>query len=321
MIRYPADGSIVDIGSFDVAPDERLIVFGPNGSGKSTLLRILAGILPGGETRGAAYLPQHPYMFRGSAGWNLGLGLDSEQAAHASQLAAAMGVDGLLGRHVSGLSGGEVHRIALARVLARRDPLVLLDEPLASIDRASRPAVARLVVEAIGGRAAVVVTHELEEAVALGSHMAVLIGGTIRQRGDIATVLAHPEDEKVAAAVGVENLLSGVARPAGPSLTHVVGEIEIVGTGSVPEGSACRAVFGAEAVTLFTGTGIDFGTARNHWPGRVTSIRRVGRLFEVAVDCGAEVVALITPGSADGLGLVVGTPVVLAVKAAAVRVL
>ena len=321
MIRYPTDGSILDVDSLEVRPGERLIVFGPNGAGKSTLLRVLAGILAGGDRSETAYLPQQPYLFRGSVGWNLGLGLGPEQAAHAGQLVRRMGIEGLLGRHVSRLSGGEVHRVALARVLARREPLVLLDEPLAPVDAGSRMEVARLVVEALEDRAAVVVTHDIEEAVALGTHMAVMIDGRIRQRGDLATVLAHPADEQVAAVVGVGNVIEGIAERAGPSLIRVGGPIEIVGSGSSEPGSVCRAVFGAEVVTLYRATRTDFGSARNHWPGIVRAIRPAGRLLEVTIDCGAEVVALVTPGSADGLALGVGSRVVVAVKPAAVKVL
>ncbi len=320
MIRYPADGSILSIESLDVAPGERLIVFGPNGAGKSTMLRILAGVLPGGPAPAAAYLPQKPHLFKGSTRWNLGLGLDPEQTTRAAFLAATMGVDHLFGQPASHLSGGEIHRIALARVLARPETLVLLDEPLAPIDVSSRRDLARVVLEAISDRSAIIVTHDIEEAVALGTHMAVLIGGRIRQRDEIGSVLSHPGDADVAAAIGVGNLIEGIARVSG-GVTRLEGRIEIVGSGLVVDGSSGRAVFGAEAVTLFATPLADSGSARNHWTGAITGIRSSGRMLEVTVDCGVEIVALVTPGSADGLGLAVGSQVGVAVKAASVKIL
>lgn len=321
MIRYPADGSILDVGEFDLVAGQRLVVFGPNGSGKSTLLRLLAGILESEAQVEAAYLPQQPHLFRGRAGWNLGLGLGAEEAAYAGQLARKLGLEPVLERHASQLSGGEAQRVALARVLARREPVVLLDEPLAAIDARSRHAVARLIVEGVGNRSAVVVTHSVEEAVSLGTHMAVLIDGSVLQRGDIAGVLNHPVSQEVADAVGVGNLVEGVAHESSDGLTRVAGPIEILGSGTVDEGSVCRAVFGAEAVTLFSSPSPDFGSARNHWSGVIGEIRSVGRLLEVTVACGIDIVALVTPGAADGLGLTVGKEVGVAVKAASVKVL
>src|SRR5665811_1649209 len=107
-----------------------MVIFGPNGAGKTTLLRILVGRLPGAGLE-AAYLPQRPYLFRGSAGRNLGLGLSSEQTAHARQLVERFGLSPyVLGRASRTLSGGEPQRLVLARTIAQPHPWVSLAEPL-----------------------------------------------------------------------------------------------------------------------------------------------------------------------------------------------
>lgn len=321
-LRFPDDGSIVSVTDLRVEPGQRLVVFGPNGAGKSTLLRLLAGILPGGPELSAAYQPQHPHLFRGTAGWNLGLGLDSEQAAWARTLAERFGLDGeLLPGPAHALSGGERQRLALARTLARPEPLLLLDEPLAALDVQDRMSVAAALVESLAGKGAVIVTHDREEAAVLGERLAVMVGGTILQTGPVEEVFSLPVDDRVARAVGIANVLAGESLLCEEPLCAVdVGPLRVWGIGELPAGTRARVLFGAEAVTLYPGSDAASGSARNRWPGTVQELRGAGRLIEVVVDAGTRVVALITPGSQEALSLAPGVPVTLAVKATAVRV-
>lgn len=318
---YPDDGSIISVDRLSVEPGERLVVFGPNGAGKSTLLRVLAGILPGGPGHPVAYQPQHSHVFRGSAGWNLRLGLDVEQTVWARTLADRFGLDpGVYHESGRALSGGERQRLSLARTLARPEPFVLLDEPLAALDAADRMDVAAALVGSLQGKGAVVVTHDREEAAVLGERVAVMIDGTIVQDGPVPEVFSLPVDDRVARAVGIANVLDGVAGPAeGPLCAVRVGPVEVWGMGRIPQGEAARVLFGAEAVTLFPGRDADAGSARNRWSGHVTGIRETGRLVEVFVDAGVQVAALITPGSREALRLADGVPVTLTVKATAAR--
>lgn len=322
-LRYPADGSIISVERLSVEAGGRLVIFGPNGAGKTTLLRVLAGILPGGPSIKAAYQPQHSHVFRGSAGWNLGLGLDPEQTVWARTLADRFGLDpDVYLDPARALSGGERQRLSLARTLARPEPWVLLDEPLAALDVADRMAVAAALVHSLNGKGAIVVTHDREEAAVLGERVAVMVGGTIVQEGPVAEVFSLPVDDRVARAVGVANVLDGIAGVSEESLSSVmVGSLHVWGIGDLAEGSAARVLFGAEAVTLFAGHDATAGSARNRWPGRVAALREAGRLIEVIVDAGSPIAALITPGSREALHLAPGTVVTLTVKAAAVRVI
>lgn len=319
-LRHPADGSMVD-AEIPVEGGRRLVLFGPNGSGKTTMVRLLAGIVPGGPSLDAAYLPQHPHLFDGPVGWNLGLGLDAEGAALAGQYVRRMGLGARLTDPAHILSGGERARVALARTLARPEPVVLLDEPLAAIDAPDRLALASLIVEAVGDRATVVVTHDLTEAVAMGTHMAVVDVGRVLQVGSVPSVLSRPADDRVARAVGVANVLEGVVEEASEGVVTVAtGDIRIVGHAELPVGARARALFGAEAVTLYSGSIDEVGTARNHWEGFVEELRPSGRLTEVHVVSGMPIVGLVTPGSAAGLDLHPGAVVTASVKAAAVTV-
>lgn len=321
-LRYPADGSIISVERLSVEAGGRLVVFGPNGAGKTTMLRVLAGVLPGGPPMAAAYQPQHSHLFRGSAGWNLGLGLDPEQTAWARTLADRFGLDpDVYLDPARSLSGGERQRLSLARTLARPEPWVLLDEPLAALDVADRMSVASALVGSLNGKGAIIVTHDREEAAVLGERVAVMVDGAVIQEGPVAEVFSLPADDRVAKAVGVANVLDGLAGASeGPLSSVMVGPLHVWGMGDLAEGSSARVLFGAEAVTLFPGHDATAGSARNRWPGRVSALRETGRLIEVIVDAGSPIAALITPGSREALHLAPGVPVTLTVKATAVRV-
>lgn len=321
-LRYPSRDPVLDVEGLDLAEGRRTVVIGPNGAGKTTLLRLLAGTLPGGPGWECAYLPQTPHLFRGGTGWNLGLGLDAEQSSRAAQLAARLGMEGRLSAPAAVLSGGERQRIALSRVLARPEGWVLLDEPLAPIDAEDRAAVAKLIAEGVGERGAVIVTHDLETAAALGVHMAVLVEGRVRQQGPLGEVLSRPVDSRVASVVGVSNLWEGVgAARRGSFAAAAVGAVQVWGVGDIEIGAPCRALFRGESVAML-GSGQGAGSVRNRWAGRVSEVRQGGRWVELEVDVGGvELTAVITPGAMDEMGLEVGSPVVTAVKASAVRLL
>jgi molybdate transport system ATP-binding protein len=320
-VRLDLGGLRVEIDHLEVAAGTRLVLFGPNGAGKTTLLRLLAGRIPGGDTRPCAYLPQRPWAFRGDAGRTLRLGLDGEARVRAEALAAALGVAGLLERPTRSLSGGERQRLALARVLARPEDLVLLDEPLTAIGAADRPHSAGVITGALAGRTAVIVTHDRDEAVMLGDEIAVIIDGRIRQRGDARSVFGLPADTEVAAVVGVGNAIAGSVAHGEEGLNEVdLGGITVWGVGDLPVGSSAAVLFGGETVTVYAGRHGSPGSARNCWTGTVDRVRDVGRLVEVVADVGVPVVALLTPGSVEALGIRVGSDVTLAVKATAVRV-
>lgn len=317
--RFPDTAPRVDIESFRVAAGERLVLFGPNGAGKSTLLRLLAGTLAGPAAHPCAYLPQSPWMFRGWAGDNLGLGLDAEGSAAARLIVEELGLSEL-SVPAKQLSGGEAQRVALARVLARPEPLVLLDEPLAAIDLRDRARVASVIGRWMGGRTAVVVTHDRDNAAILGDAMAVMVDGRIVQRGPVADVFAQPVNEAVAHVVGLANVIVGAVGDERDGMTAVdAGDLTVWGIADDPVVGPARAMFGAETVTILP-VGSDTGSARNHWSGLVRSVRPIGRLLEVVVDCGHPVVAIVTPGALDALELAVGSAVQISVKATAVRV-
>lgn len=318
-VTHRAGGLVLDIPEFAVPAGGHVVLFGPNGAGKTTLLRLLAGTLPGRWEVPSAYLPQRPYLYRGRTVHNLTLGLDAAGRDRARLLAERFGVGDLLLRPAKALSGGERQRVALARVLARPEDVVLLDEPLTALDAADRPLLGRLVAEAIGGRTAVIVTHDRDEAVMLADTMAVMVAGRIRQMGPARDVLGLPGDDAVAAVLGVANAHAGSVCASDGALLEVdLGGPKVWGVGETT--GEVVVLFGAETVTVYRGVDGTAGSARNRWTGTVSAVRPLGRLVEIVVDAGFPVVALLTPGSIDALGIHQGGQVTVAVKATAVRV-
>jgi len=181
-----------------------------------------------------------------------------------------------------------------------------------------------VIVNELGSSAAVVVTHDRDVAAAVAERMAVMIDGVIRQEGSVGSVFAMPKDDEVAAVVGIGNVLRGVVADVAAPLVRVEvsgvthSPLGVWALGDEPVGTPVVVMFGAEAVTVFSGEG-PRGSARNNWSGSVDSIRQTGRLVELVVDLGLPVVALITPGSFEALDLGPGTPVSLSVKATAAQ--
>lgn len=211
---------ILDSLSLTVNDSEIVAVLGPSGSGKSTLLRAIAGLVPvaAGEIAwdggSVAEIPPHRrdfgLMFQGFAlfphmdvAGNVGFGLrmrgDENIAEEVAEALEWVGLEGYGPRAVDSLSGGERQRVALARTLAPRPRLVMLDEPLGALDRNLRQ---RLMVETreiLERRevTAVVVTHDREEAVAMSDRLALMRDGTVVQTGRLDDILGDPADEWV----------------------------------------------------------------------------------------------------------------------------
>lgn len=316
-LRWPVDQPVVDIDELVVGDGERLVLFGPNGSGKTTALRLMAGTIGGDRRDGIVYLPQRPYLFRGTARSNLELGLNGIERGRAAQLADDFGVSDRLDGAARSLSGGERMRIALSRTLASDADIVLLDEPLAPLDHRDREQTATAIAAALHGRSAVIVSHDRASAAILGESLAVLVDGAVRQRGPIAEVFATPIDDVVAGVVGISNVLSGTAVGGDGALVEVEWQgRRIVAAGSQSAGERVKVLFGGEAVAVHRDRP-DGASPRNVIEGTISDIRTVGRLLELVVDCGAPVAALITPGSFETLDLHQGSAVFLSIKAVA----
>jgi molybdate transport system ATP-binding protein len=192
-------------------------VFGPSGCGKTTLLRCVAGLEPFTKGRimvagrvwqnDADFLPSHHrragYVFQEGALFshldvkgNLAFGLKrrSGDGPDLVEITDLLGLGPLLDRQVEGLSGGERQRVALGRALLAGPDLLLLDEPLASLDRASRRAIYPYFerISAETGMPMLYVTHSLDEAARLADHLVLMDGGRVAHSGPLASMLTSP---------------------------------------------------------------------------------------------------------------------------------
>ncbi|NND04578.1 MAG: ATP-binding cassette domain-containing protein [Acidimicrobiia bacterium] len=325
LLTWESDGRVVVAPTdLELRAGERLVVFGPNGAGKSTLLRLIAGVLGDRTGEDVAYLPQRPYMFRGSGRRNLLMGLAGGESNRAEVLAKRLGVSNLLGTPANRLSGGERQRLGLARTLASERPIIALDEPLAAIDARDRDTVIAVAGDAIGDRSAVVVTHDRDIAVAFADRVALMVDGAVRSIGPPQEIFLDPANEDVADLLGHQNVMVGtVVKGDGPLVQVSCAGLMVWALGHQPAGSEVRVTFGADAVTLHTVASASAAegqdSARNHWLGAVQKLGEVGRLVEVVVDVGQPVAALITEGSMAGMGIALEDKVALSVKATAAR--
>ncbi len=216
-------------------PDGQVLaVLGPSGCGKSTLLRAVAGLEPlvaGGVAWDGADLARVPTHRRGFAlmfqdgqlfghltvarnvGYALRLRRASGVEARVAELLALVGLEGYEDRLPATLSGGERQRVALARCLAVRPRLLLLDEPLSALDTGLRHRLATDLRTILRheGTTALMVTHDHEEAFTVADRLAVMRAGRIVQQGAIDEVWRSPVDTPTALFLGYARVLEGPA--------------------------------------------------------------------------------------------------------------
>ena len=227
----------VDDVSFEVPEGELVALLGPSGGGKSTVLRIIAGLeqpdsghvhldgthvnhLPPRE-RKVGFVFQHYALFRHmTVAENIGFGLkvrgvsSAERRKRVDELLSIMGLHGLGDRLPSGLSGGQRQRVALARSLAPRPRLLLLDEPFAAVDAKVREELRvwlRRMHDDVGVTS-LFVTHDQDEAFALAERVLIINGGRLEQAGTPEEILEHPATEFVARFIGEVNVLDADVR-------------------------------------------------------------------------------------------------------------
>jgi molybdate transport system ATP-binding protein len=227
-------------------------------------------------------------------------------------------------RYPAALSGGEAQRVALARALAPDPRLLLLDEPFASLDAPTRLRLRRDVRALLQttGTPAILVTHDRAEALAMGDTVAVIIGGRVRQVGQISDVFSRPADAEIAASLGIETVLPArVVGSSGGVIEVAVGEVTLHVAEREPmaPGTGVYACVRAEDVTLETRSP-GHASTRNHLAAHVISIASEGPIDRVTLDCGFTLDALITRRSREELGLAPGAPVTAAIKATSVHI-
>ena len=313
---------------------ETFALVGPSGAGKTSVLRAVAGLVRPERGRialdgrvlfdTAARIDRLPeerrvgFVFQEYA---LFPHMTVEQnvayagRARAGEVLERFRIAHLAKARPGELSGGERQRVGLARALARRPDVLLLDEPLSALDahtRAEVRAELRSILDHLD-LPVLLVTHDFQDAAVLADRVAVLVDGQILQVGTPAELIAAPSDAFVASFTGA-NLLAGRAAPGAGGLTEVtLDDGNILYSVDEVEGPVGVAVYPWE-VSIAREQAHD--SALNHVRGPIVSVVEIGN--RVRVQVGA-LVAEVTATSVERLGLAEGELVVASFKAAATR--
>ncbi len=337
--RFP-DFSLKDV-SFSVEQGDYFILLGESGAGKSMLLETIAGlvqpesgsILMDGndiknhkiQNRGIGLVFQDHAVFPHMTVYeNISYSLYGrkvsceEKKERVLRVTEQLSISGLLDRRPSTLSGGELQRVALARTLIQQPKILLLDEPLASLDsRIKSELRSQLRMIHRQGQTILHVTHDYEEALSLGNRIAVIHDGSVIQEGTPEEVFRNPKSEFVAHFVGARNFFK--ARLTGENNNSVALAEKKVAIRLLPMDT------GPEGFILIRGEDILLSnesfdsSATNNLAGTITEIIPGVRGIDVVVDAGITFHALITAESLVHLELTEGKKIWLHFKATAVR--
>lgn len=333
--------------SLMVGPHETIAVMGPNGAGKSTLLSVIAGLLRpesgraelNGRTlfelsagkgswraphhRGTALLAQEPLLFPHlNAADNVAFGprsagVSKRQAkAEAVRWLAEVEAQDLHARRPAELSGGQAQRVAVARALAAEPGLLLLDEPMAALDIHSAPLLRRMLKRVLADRQAIIITHDVLDALMLADRVVILENGKIAEEGPTREVLERPRSSFAAGLAGL-NLITGTFTGDGIRTAEgwvVAGHAEDPWPAGEGNGAAV-AVFPPSAVSVFLDD--THGSPRNSFEVAITDLEPHGDFIRARA---GSLAADITPAASADLGLVPGLTVHFVVKATSVAV-
>ncbi|ETX06460.1 MAG: hypothetical protein ETSY2_16990 [Candidatus Entotheonella gemina] len=245
-LRKRFDASHFELDIAFAVDGELTILFGPSGSGKSLTLQAIAGILQpdagyidldgravfdsrkrlnvAPQQRRVGYVPQHYALFPHlTVEDNIGFGLTGlprrERHQRVAELVDLFDLQALVRRRPRQLSGGQQQRVALARTLAIRPRILLLDEPFAALDVSLRSALREELkqVQARSGVNMLMVTHDLADVYALGQRVIVYDAGRIIQQGSRDEIFFQPANHRVAAFVQTGNILPAVVDRAEPT--------------------------------------------------------------------------------------------------------
>lgn len=283
--------------NLNVEAGERVALVGASGAGKTTLLRAVAGLaaVTAGrveiarrdvtgwppERRDAVYLNQTPVLFPHLDVFeNVAFPLrvrgrtSAEVSDRVDEVLSAVGMGALARRAPTRLSGGQRHRVALARAIAARPSVLLLDEPLSALDPSLREDVREVIlqIQAVERPALLLVTHDIDEAGLIADRIGVLIDRRLAQLDRPANLFARPASLDVARFLGFPNRIPGIVRADG-LFECPLGTVERWDPPSAPPGPAVG-VFQPEAARL----GPQGAT------GRVVEVRHRLRVTTVVVE-------------------------------------
>ncbi len=308
------------LGSFRLEVTARFegvtALLGPSGSGKTTLLNIVSGLMRQDEGRvvlngeDISHLPPEKrrvgYVFQDFALFphmtvrkNLTYGGNSR----VDEVAEMLGIKHLLEKPVEQLSGGEKQRVALARALINKPGILLLDEPMSSVDEFMRK---RLIVE-MGAILrefeipVIYVTHSRREALLIADRIAVMVNGRILQTGSSQEVYEKPANRLVAEFMGAENVFRGTVKSSSGRWIEIgwsEGTVYAPDTGFRPGEEVEFCIRPEYVMVIRDGKPLGDALQGNVYSGRIIGRVNTGGMHEIVVKLTSEYVTALIPDHA-----------------------
>ncbi len=325
-----------------VSEGEYFIVLGPTGAGKTVLLESIAGLYPiksgeiwlrgkevtrlEPEKRGISIVYQDHALFphlsvKDNIVFGLKLRKQTKQETEAALdwVARLLDVSHLLNRKPDTLSGGEQQKVALARALSIKPEVLLLDEPLSALDPETREGVQKELRQ-LHNRLKVTtihVTHDFEEAIALGNHIAVLGEGCIKQVGTPEQIFRQPNSEFIARFAMARNIFAGEVIDRGDGTTVFGTEDTELAVVTDLRGKLHASV---RPEDILISPELLHSSARNSFCGVITNIADRGSTLYLTVNLPPDFICLVTRRSFEEMGLAEGQKVYITFKASATHI-
>jgi molybdate transport system ATP-binding protein len=357
FVRLAQDAPIPLDAEFACGSGEVLALVGPSGSGKSTILRCIAGLNtpPHGlvtsngdiwldsaqglsrspQSRAVGIVFQHYALFpHMSALDNVATALgdlaNGEAAKRARELLDLVHLNGLEERYPGQLSGGQQQRVALARALAREPAALLLDEPFSSVDQVTKEKLHRELAH-LRQRLktpVILVTHDLNEAVALADRLCILHRGRTLQTGTPTEVMARPDNPLIARLVGLRNIFEGrvvAATPTKGKIEWAGRTLEVENTGAFKEGDKVSWVIPPSGIILHRDERPSRGDNENPVHGVISETLDLGASLSMVVDIDAAedkpFSFSVSAHVAERNGLAAGKPISVSFVAGAIHLM
>jgi len=339
----------VDLGEFvlkdvtlNIEEGEYFIILGPTGAGKTVLLESIAGLYPirngeiwlrgkdvtgvEPENRKISIVYQDHVLFPHlTVKKNILFGLKmrktkaEEMANRLDWVSDLLGISHLLHRRPDTLSGGEKQKVALGRAIVTKPELLLIDEPLSALDPETRESVQqelRQLHRALGVTI-LHVTHDFEEAIALGDRIAVIGEGHLMQVGTPEEIFRHPNSEFVARFAMTRNIFHGKAvRKSNGDTVFKVASTEFI-TAADAEGTYHASI---RPEDILISSEPIHSSARNCFPGTITHVIDKGSTLYVTVDIPPQLSCLVTRHSFEEMELHEGKKVYVTFKASSIHI-
>ncbi len=327
--------------SFSIEKGAYFVLVGPSGAGKSVLLETIAGLIR--PDSGSIFLRNEEItnakigsrriglMFQDNSLFpHLSVKKNIEFAIHLkvkvrlknqeklNSLANDFDIAHLLNRKPETLSGGEIQRVLLARTLASEPEILMLDEPLSSIDTVFKDEIKSLLRKINrNGLTIVHVTHDFEEAIALASKIAVINLGKVTAVGSPEEIFQKPANEFIARFCGHKNYFKADFSKVGFAILKDNFQIEISSFQPLADLGAIL----IDAAEIILSNQRFSSSARNSFQGKITDISKSKSGFEIKVDIGIQLIALITAHSIQNLSIKVEQNIWCTFKASSVQII